>query len=64
MFDSKLNKDLAKYLAACFGLLQFADILINRSLIPDGSIYLLLIITLLGSLYLIFRNFTKPASDT
>ena len=63
MFDSKLNKDLAKYLAACFGLLQFADILINRSLIPDGSIYLLLIITLLGSLYLIFRNFTKPASD-
>ena len=63
MFDSKLNKDLAKYLAACFGLLQFADILINRSLIPDGSIYLLLIITLLGSLYLIFRNFTKPVSD-
>jgi hypothetical protein len=30
MFETKLNKDLAKYLAVCFGLLQFADILINN----------------------------------
>ena len=64
MFDSKLNKDLAKYLAACFGLLQFADILVNRSLIPDGSIYLLLIITLLGLLYIIFKNFTSSTSSS
>ena len=64
MFDSKLNKDLAKYLAACFGLLQFADILVNRSLIPDSSIYLLLIITLLGLLYIIFKNFTRSTSSS
>ena len=60
MFETKLNKDLATYLAVCFGLLQFADILINRSLIPDGSIYFLLIITAIGLLFIVIRNFKFP----
>ena len=62
MFETKLNKDLATYLAVCFGLLQFADILINRSLIPDGSIYFLLIITAIGLLFIVIRNFARPIS--
>ena len=64
MFESKLNKNLLKYLAACFGLLQFADILINRSLIPDITINILLLISVSGFLIILIRNyFISPSND-
>ena len=64
MFESKLNKNLLKYLATCFGLLQFADILINRSLIPDISINILLLISVVGFLFILLRNyFTSSSND-
>lgn len=59
MFESKLNKNLVKYFATCFGLLQFADILINRSLIPDISINILLFISLGGFLIIIIKNYLQ-----
>jgi len=62
MFESKLNKDLVKYLAACFGLLQFADILINRALIPDKSINILLFISAGGFLIIIIKNYFRSVS--
>ena len=62
MFESKLNKDLVKYLAACFGLLQFADILINRALIPDMSINILLFISVGGFLIIIIKNYFRSVS--
>jgi len=62
MFESKLNKDLVKYFATCFGLLQFADILINRSLIPDISINILLFISVGGFLVIIINNYLKSVS--
>ena len=64
MFESKLNKNLLKYLAACFGLLQFADILINRSIIPDIAINILLLISVSGFLIILIRNyFISPSND-
>ena len=59
MFKSKLNKDLVKYFATCFGLLQFADILINRSLIPDISINILLFISVGGFFIIIIKNYLQ-----
>ena len=59
MFESKLNKDLVKYFATCFGLLQFADILINRSLIPDISINILLFISVGGFFIIIIKNYLQ-----
>ena len=62
MFESKLNKDLVKFLAACFGLLKFADILINRALIPDMSINILLFISAGGFLIIIIKNYFRSVS--
>ena len=63
MFESKLNKNLLKYLAACFASLQFADILINRSLIPEISINILLIISVSGFLIILIRNYFTTSSN-
>ena len=62
MFESNLNKNLLKYLASCFGLIQFADILINRSIIPEASINFLLVASIIGFIIIIIRYYFDSKS--
>tara|TARA_Y100001936_G_scaffold230793_1_gene254179 strand:- start:365 stop:2575 length:2211 start_codon:yes stop_codon:yes gene_type:complete len=64
MFESSLNKTLLKYLASCFGLIQFADILINRSLAPEASINFLLVASIIGFIVITIKyNLDSKSKD-
>ena len=63
MFETSLNKTLLKYLASCFGLIQFADILINRSILPEILINVLLIISFAGFFIIIINYYLSQSKD-
>ena len=63
MFETSLNKTLLKYLASCFGLIQFADILINRSILPEILINVLLIISFAGFFIIVINYYLSQSKD-